>query len=534
MLFNKNKCLLILFLLLVISSLVASKTMAKEPTTLVVALPGDIASLDVHQLFDPRAWPLARALYGGGFEWKLGTDHKSGLTSFTTDFQPGLIDSWDRREENGVLIYRLNLRKGCKFESGNELTAKDYVYRVARVNELSGFDNIVWGCTKGADCVKVIDDYTVEYHLDEPNAVSDRGMEELTMMIADSEELKKHHTDQDPWAHEFLRSNALGVGAYTLDHMTPGVEILLKKNETYCAPKNMHGYYDQILFKIIPSVSDQALLLRDGEIDLAPELPMKEVLDLLGKPGIEVLSFASLNLFYLGFNVSTEPFDNVKVRQALAYAMPSNDIIDAVFLGEAQKPAGLVTVGTVGATDKHWVYEFNLNKAKRLLAEAGYPDGFEMDLAFNLSRATHEDSAVLIKNSFAKIGVNVNLLKQNEAAFHEKLYAKQAPPAYLEEVLAWTNDAGYTYDMEYSPWGFANFGNWLHPKMEKLIKEAWLVRDPDVRLPMYDEVQKIVDTELPVIAIAQPNYVVALRNDIKGYVKTWDELPRYHMLSPSK
>ena len=125
MLFNKNKCLLILFLLLVISSLVASKTMAKEPTTLVVALPGDIASLDVHQLFDPRAWPLARALYGGGFEWKLGTDHKSGLTSFTTDFQPGLIDSWDRREENGVLIYRLNLRKGCKFESGNELTAKD-------------------------------------------------------------------------------------------------------------------------------------------------------------------------------------------------------------------------------------------------------------------------------------------------------------------------------------------------------------------------------------------------------------------------
>ena len=70
--------------------------------------------------------------------------------------------------------------------------------------------------------------------------------------------------------------------------------------------------------------------------------------------------------------------------------------------------------------------------------------------------------------------------------------------------------------------------------MEKLIKEAWLVRDPDVRLPMYDEVQKIVDTELPVIAIAQPNYVVALRNDIKGYVKTWDELPRYHMLSPSK
>lgn len=510
---------------------VAPSPAPAEPSTLVVAIPGDVASLDVHQLFDPRAWPIARAIYGGGFEWELETDPATGLTYVSeAKFRPGLLESWESKEENGELVYTCHIRQGCKFASGNEMTAEDFKYRIARINALSEWDVIVGGCTKGEDCVTILDDYTFEMHLDEPNAVSERWMEELTMMVVDSEELKKEHTDEDEWAHEYMRSHALGVGAYNLDHITPGVEILLVKNEDYCAPDYMQGYFDRILFKIIPSVSDQMLLLKKGEIDLAPELPIKEVLDIMDESGIEVLSFDSMNLFYLGFNVHLEPFDNVKVRQALAYAVPYDDIVDVVFLGQAQKPTGLITSGTAGATDKYWIYEYDLDKAKSLLAEAGYPDGFDMDLHFDLTRTAHEDAAVLIKDAFAKIGVNVNLIKESPAAFGEKLYAKEAPSAYLTTMLAWTNDAGYTMDMAYSSWGFANFGDWVNDELEQLIKEAWMARDPEVRLPMYDRAQEILDTELPVIALCQPNYVVAMKDDIKGYLKSWDELPRYHRL----
>ena len=500
------------------------------PSTLVVAVTGDIESLDVHQLAAPRSWALCRTIYGQGFEWGLWTDPAIGLTYATPDFRPGLIESWERKEEAGELVYTLHLRKGCKFASGNELTAKDYVYRTARMEELRPWNNTVWGCSKGADCIKVLDDYTLEWHLDQPNAVSDRGLEELTMMIVDSEELKKHHTDEDPWAHEYLRTHDLGVGAYRIDHMTPGVETLLVKNEDYCAPEYMQGYFDRILIKIIPSVSDQMLLLKKGEIDIAPELPIKEALDLMGEPGVKVLSFDSMNLFRLNFNVHVEPFDNVKVRQALAYAVPYDDIVNAVFLGQAQKPGGLITTGTLGATDKYWVYEYDLDKAKALLAEAGYAEGFDTDLGFDLSIPTHEDTAVLLKDSFAKIGVNVNLIKEDPAAFHEKLYKKEAPPAFLDEMLSWTNDAGYSFDMIFSSWGFANYGDWVNPEMEQIIKDAWLITDPEVRLPMYDRAQEILDTELPVIALCQPNYVVAMREDIEGYIKFWDEIPRYNRL----
>lgn len=500
-----------------------------EPSTLIVAISGDIESLDVHQLGAPRSWSVAWALYGLGFEWGHQTDPQTGLTYATSDWRPGLIESWERREAGNEIVYTLHIRQGCKFPSGNELTAEDYVYRTARMQELRPWNNEVWGLTKGADGLKVLDDYTIEWQIDQPNALSDRGMNEMTMMIVDSEELKKHDTSEDPWGHDYLRTRGLGVGAYQLDRRTPGVEVLLVKNESYCAPEYMQGHFDRILYKIIPSVSDQMLLLRKGEIDIAPELPTKEVLDLMGESGTKVLSFDSTNLFYLGLNANVEPFDNIKVRQALAYAVPYDAIIDAAFLGQAQRASGLVTAGTPGATDKYWVYEQNPETAKRLLAEAGYPDGFDMPLVFDLSRTTHEDAATLIKDAFAKIGVNVELRKENPAAFHEKL-RKREQPAFLYETLSWTNDTGYTLDMAYSSWGFANYVDYLNPELDQLIKDSWEVMDRNARLAMYDRAQVILDTEVPSIALVQPNFVVAMRDDIEGFVKYWDEMPRYHEL----
>jgi len=505
---------------------------AQTSDILVVALQGEPASLDVHQLFDPRSWMVAKALYGESIEWGRWTDPETGLVYATPDWRPGLLESWERRMEGGEIVYTCHIRKGLKFfPSGNELTAEDYKYRIARVFALSPWDITIGGITKGADAVKILDPYTFEIHIDQPNCISDRWMQEYTMMIVDSKELKKHATDEDPWAHEYLRTHALNVGPYNLDHWTPGVEIVLVKNSDYPVPEYMQGHFEKIVFKIIPSVSNQLLLLKQGQIDIAPELPKKEVLDLKGTPGIKVLSFPSVNQFYLGFNVHEKPFDDPKVRQALAYAVPYEKIVDVVFLGQAQKPTtGLIPVGTNGATDKYWVYHYDLEKAKQLLSEAGYPNGFSMDLYYDYTRSRHESAALLLKDSFGRIGINVNLVKEDPATFSEKLYAKKAPPAFLQEMISWTNDVGYTFDMCYSSRGFANFGDWVNPEAEEIHKRAWTILDPQVRLPMYDRVQEILCTELPVIPLCQPNYTLAMRDDIGGFVKYWDELPHFNLL----
>ena len=128
----------------------------------------------------------------------------------------------------------------------------------------------------------------------------------------------------------------------------------------------MQAKFDKILVKVIPDLAQQVMLLKSGEVDLAPELPAKELMDLMNNDSISVLSFDSMTFMSLGLNNKMAPFDNQKVRQALAYATPSSDIIDAVYLGQGQAPSSLITKGTIGALEDIWPYSLDLAKAKEL------------------------------------------------------------------------------------------------------------------------------------------------------------------------
>jgi len=507
------------------SFLGVTSAFSKDPKTLVVAVTGEIESLDVMQLAAPRAWSVAWAVYGNAMEW--GKTEKNGLEYVSYDFRPGLIESWSHEMVGTSLVYTLNIRKGCKFKSGNELTSADFVYRTERMQALRPWNNTVWGLNTGHEGYEIIDDYTFKVNIDAPNPISHIGMSQMTMMIPDSGEMKANHTADDPWAEKFIRTKDLGIGAYRISRSVPGVETILEKNNDYCAPEYMQAKFDKILVKIIPDLAQQVQLLRSGDVDLAPELPAKELMDLLGDNDISVLSFDSTTFLALGLNNKMEPFNNKKVRQALAYATPSSDIIDAVYMGKGQIPSSLITRGTIGALEDIWPYNYDLEKAKSLLNEAGYGDGFDMDLVFNLSASTHADSAIFIKDSFSKIGVNVNLKPESPAAFQEKLRKKEQP-TFMYEMLSWTNDAGYSYDMIYSPGGFANYPNYESSLVNETIKNAWVVMDDDERFPMYYEAQRALDDDVPTIIITQPHRMIALRSDLGGYAKYFDEMPRYH------
>ncbi len=503
----------------------STSAIAKDPKTLVVAVTGEIESLDVMQLAAPRAWSVAWALYGNAMEW--GKDEVDGLEYVSYDFRPGLIESWSHELSGDKLVYTLNIRKGCMFKSGNELTSADFAYRTERMQALRPWNNTVWGLNTGVEGYEIVDDYTFKVTIDAPNPISHIGMSQMTMMIPDSAEMIANHSDDDPWAEQFIRNNDLGIGAYRIERSTPGVETVLVKNDGYCAPDYMQAKFDKILVKVIPDLAQQVQLLKSGDVDLAPELPAKELMDLMAEDNISVLSFDSMTFMSMGLNNKLAPFDNKKVRQAMAYATPSSDIIDAVYMGQGQEPSSLITKGTIGALEDIWPYAYDLDKAKSLLAEAGYPDGFDMDLVYNLSASTHADSAIFIKDSFSKIGINVNLKPESPAAFQEKLRKKEQP-AFMYEMLSWTNDAGYSYDMIFSPWGFANYPNYESELINSAIESAWSVLDDNARFPMYHEAQKTLDDDVPAIVITQPHRMIALRSDLGGYAKYFDEMPRYH------
>jgi peptide/nickel transport system substrate-binding protein len=235
------------------SFLSITPTFAKDPNTLVVAVTGEIESLDVMQLAAPRAWSVAWAVYGNAMEW--GKRESNGLEYVTYDFRPGLIESWSHEMVGTSLVYTLNIRKGCKFKSGNELTSADFVYRTERMQALRPWNNTVWGLNTGHEGYEVVDDYTFKVTIDAPYPISHIGMSQMTMMIPDSGEMKANHSSDDPWAEKFIRTQDLGIGAYRIARSVPGVETILEKNNDYCAPEYMQAKFDKILVKVIPDLA---------------------------------------------------------------------------------------------------------------------------------------------------------------------------------------------------------------------------------------------------------------------------------------
>ena len=163
--------------------------------------------------------------------------------------------------------------------------------------------------------------------------------------VTQEQALKPHAAADDPWATRWLKTNDAGGGPFVLERWTPGSEIVLRRNEHYWAgPAKLK----QIAFKIVPEAATRTLLLRSGAVDVATDLPFQDILTLQGDPNMQVLSYPSTIVKYLAMNLKTPPFDQVKVRQAVSYAVPYDTILKEVVKGfgrplKSLAPEGMLT-----------------------------------------------------------------------------------------------------------------------------------------------------------------------------------------------
>ena len=497
---------------------------AEETHTMVIAAPATPQSLD-HE-FDVSLGTIdsVGGLYDNLLEYEKVPDNNAPEAlrediSVHTDrpynlaLKGKLAEKWEVSPDG--MVGRFTLRQGVKSNWGNELTAEDVKWTWDRKLHLSGlgpFQTGVLGITK-EEQIQVDSKYVISFHVPKPTPLLLKQMVNLSNPVYDATKCKQVASSDDPWAHKFLENNTAGFGPYVVSQLTRGQQAVFKARADYYRGK---PYMDTVIFKEVPTSATRLSLLQGGSVDIAQFLQPLEYITLTKAPGVKVDAVPASFAIWIELNAKIKPFDNVKVRQALNYALPRDEILKTVYQSLADKQTGCIPKIYPDFTDKFWNYDTDLDKAKALLSEAGMAQGFNSVLSYNAGDPVQEPIAILYQTSLRKIGVEITLNKVPAATFYDFVTKREQPMIfYLDSP--WVPDPGYSTQLYFNSKSYVDYSNYVNPEVDQLIKSGLETLDPNTRLETYTKVQQIVMSEAPWGFIAWPRYVLARRANLKGF-----------------
>jgi peptide/nickel transport system substrate-binding protein len=506
------------------ASLSLTAEAAEETHTMVIAAPATPQSLD-HE-FDVSLGTIdsVGGLYDNLLEYEKVPD-KNAPEALREDIsihadrpynlalKGKLAEKWEVSPDG--MVGRFTLRQGVKSNWGNELTAEDVKWTWDRKLHLSGlgpFQTGVLGITK-EEQIQVDSKYVISFHVPKPNPLLLKQMVNLSNPVYDATKCKQVASSDDPWAHKFLENNTAGFGPYVVSQLTRGQQAVFKARADYYRGK---PYMDTVIFKEVPTSATRLSLLQGGSVDIAQFLQPLEYITLTKAPGVKVDAVPASFAIWIELNAKIKPFDNVKVRQALNYALPRDEILKTVYQSLADKQTGCIPKIYPDFTDKFWNYDTDLDKAKALLSEVGMAQGFSSVLSYNAGDPVQEPIAILYQTSLRKIGVEITLNKVPAATFYDFVTKREQPMIfYLDSP--WVPDPGYSTQLYFNSKSYVDYSNYVNPEVDQLIKSGLETLDPNTRLETYTKVQQIVMSEAPWGFITWPRYVLARRANLKGF-----------------
>jgi len=363
-----------------------------------------------------------------------------------------------------------------------------------------------------------------------PNTLLFGNMAQFGHSILDPKVVKPHETKADPYAHNWLSSNVGGgaQGPFILQSWQRGSQWVLAANPNYYGTKPK---LSKVIFKVIPDASQRLALLKSGAVDMAYNLPLKDVKALETDSNITVVDHPSRFVVYLGMNAKNKPFDNVKVRQAISYAVPYKTIIQQVLQGFGRQLTSPIPFGTPTHTDADFHYATDIAKAKQLLKDAGFPNGFTTTL--NVASGVDEgtNTAVWVRQSLAQIGIKVNIQQLPGAAFNARLQKHDLPFFFANNWISINNDPFY-----HLYWLFrsdcCNYTDYKSPPVAKGIDANLLNTNAAARAKASLAIQKQIVSDAPWVFLYQPDFLLAMRKNVKGFVYySADQFTRFKSIS---
>ncbi len=423
----------------------------------------------------------------------------------------------------GDMSATFKLKKGATFQDGTPVTAKDVKWSLDRAVTVGGFPTFQMraGSLTKAEQFVVVDDNTVRVDFLKKDRLTIPDLAVVVPAIYNSELVKKNATEKDPWGLEYTKLNTAGSGAYKVVGWTAGSEVILERNDNWKGgplPK-----IKRVIWRMVPSAGNRRALLERGDADISYELPNKDFVELKESGKLNIVSTPFSNgCQYLGMNVKNEPFNNPKVRQAVAYAVPYQKIVDAVLFGLGTPLFGAAaTKPTEVAWPQPTKYATDIAKAKALMAEAGYPNGFETTLSFDLGFATvNEPTAVLIQESLGQIGIKATINKIPGSNFRTELN-KKVMPLYLNVFSGWLDYPEYFFIWCYhGNNSIFNTMSYQSKEMDGFIDSAVTAAANGDQATYDKDVKGFVDLafqDLPRIPLFQPYSNVAMQKNVSGY-----------------
>ena len=493
---------------------------ATPADTLVVAIANSINSMDIHRTGTNRpSYQIAVNLYDRLLSFGTKTMPDGSLSYDYETLVPELAESWSVAEDNSYIDFVL--KPDATFWDGKPVTAEDVKWSYDRAVSVGGFPTVQMkaGNLESPEQFEVIDEKTFRVYTPNPSKLTLPDMAVPVPMIINSTVAKEHATEDDPWATEYLHENPAGSGAFKLEAWRPGEMTVYARNDDWKG--GPLPAMKRVIIREVPSASTRRALLERGDIDINVDVKAKDALELQEAGVVKVIGTPIENsMSAMGLNVTMAPFDNKLVRQAIAHAIPYQEIFTTAAYGR-----GLPMWGgeTFEPTDISWPqpypYYTDYDRAKELLTEAGFPDGFESTLSINLGLADwQEPAALLIQESLAKVGIKVEIDKIPGANWRTRALVEKSLPMHMKNFGGWLNYPDYYFFWCYQDGHLFNSMNYRNEEIEELVGATLHIPTdhPDYE-PNIKRMLAIAFDEAPIIPFYQPFLDVAMQPNVEGY-----------------
>ncbi len=523
--------LLALVVMIGLAAYVPAAAQSAKPT-IVIAYDGDIDHVEPMEFRSVSAYDATANLYEPLITQKLVANDTGELIG-QNEFEAAGAESWEVSEDGTVFTF--HLRQDAKFADGTPITANDYKYTFDRAITGPGYLGLLtpFMALSSADAVQVLDDYTLQITTDRPAALAETVIGFQVFGAISQATADAHATADDPWAENFFRTGSNSSGPYSITEWNAGVQYTFEPNPNYWRGADFFQNSGAI-FRVVPEAATREQLLRAGDVDVALGIPFSDLPDLSADPNITIHAIPTTRIYHLGMNNKVAPFDDARVRQAVSMAIPYDAIIENVLYGHGAQPKSPVSVGMEGYTDEFWTYGTgDLDAARALLAEAGYPDGFQVELTVPQEDQVRLDTATWIQSGLAEIGVEVTINAVPGAQFGELEYSHELP-FFIEQWYSWGNDPFYQLTFNLKCDAFTNLVNYCNPEVDQLIEQGTFSRDPEERLQAIRRAQEIIVGEAPWAFLYQPDWIVATRANVSGIALFNDLTLRYAYLGKTE
>ncbi|MEM7124709.1 MAG: ABC transporter substrate-binding protein [Chloroflexota bacterium] len=426
-----------------------------------------------------------------------------GLTTYddNMNLQPLLAESWEQSEDG--LTWTIKLREGVMFSNGRKMTAEDVKWSFERLIDPETGSGNAARVGPPETIIEAVDDVTVTITHPEPFGIFPQsiGFDKSAGIMA-MESLDEDGMVQVP----------IGTGPFVISEVEGTTKIVLTKNESYW--QEGLPYLDSVEISPIPDDTVRETALRGGEVDWVLAIAPQNFDSLQEDPNVVVATAPQLSYDYIGINLTREPFTDVRVRQAIALAIDREQLCAAGFFGLCETIQGPVGSGSPWFFD-YAPYERDVDAAKALLAEAGYPDGFEMEWLPTVAYGETVRAAQVLQQQLTEIGITSTI---NAPEWSEWLEL-EGNFKYDAYICNWNGliDADQYYYLQHKTDLMFNFTGYSNPDFDALVDEGRAMSDFDKRYEIYEEANQILVDEAPYIYMYNKQEVRAYSPTVQGF-----------------